>query len=128
MKSVFGYALLFVSLTACYTPKKDCKKYHTGSFEYQALIDGKLQTAKIKRTDSFLIDYSHKIPDTSTVRWINNCTYIVTKYHPKTLQDKQAYQVRIITTDKDSYTFEFSKVGGTKAKTFTAKRIPPITK
>lgn len=117
--------LLLLLLTGCYTPQNDCKKFKTGTFQYQTYANGELMKAKVVRNDSIEIDYSNlNHPDTAQIRWVNDCQYIVKKYNPKNRRDKQAYQIRIIKTNGDSYTFEFSKVGkGNNLKEITATRV-----
>src|SRR5699024_3831699 len=92
-------------MTACYSPKRDCQKFKTGTFTYSSYSNGKLIEAKIVRNDSLEIDYlDPQQPDTAKIRWVNDCEYIATKYHPKNQREKQGYQFKIVETTKDSYT------------------------
>ena|SRR5699024_4919964 len=125
MKTIVPLGFISLLLGSCYSPQNNCKKFKTGTFEYQTYANGELMKARIVRNDSMEIDYSNdQQPDTASIRWINDCEYVVRKYHPKTQIEKQAYQIKIIKTHKDSYTFEFSKVGDEqKVKSFTAHRV-----
>lgn len=124
MKSVLFCFLASLLFAACYSPQLNCKKYKTGIFEYQSYLNGELIKARIVRNDSLEIDYyDEKQPDTSKIRWVNDCEYILRKYHPKNRKEKQSFQIQIISTTKDSYTFEFSKVGESQKSQFTAKRV-----
>lgn len=124
MKTAFIYLLPFLLLTACYTPDKKCSNFKTGVFEYQTVSNGELIKAKIVRNDSLEIDYfNEKEPDTSKIRWLNDCEYVLQKYHPENSGERQTFQMKIIRTDGESYTFKFSEVGKKKSKKFTAKRI-----
>lgn len=110
-------------MASCYTPKRNCDDFKTGTFTYQSYINGKMVKTKFIRTDSLEIEYFQDDIDTSTVRWINNCTYILKKLRPKTLQERKAIQIKILTTDSSSYTFEFSVVGSPNKQTGTAVKI-----
>ena len=55
--------------------------------------------------------------DTASIRWVNDCEYILQKLHPKNMAEQKAISIRILTTSKNSYTFEFGAVGNdTKQK------------
>lgn len=124
MKRYFYFSLLTLLVTACFTPAKDCSKFKTGTFEYQTYADGELIKAKIVRNDSLEIDYYNpQEPDTSAIRWVNDCEYILRKYGAKAPGEKQSFKMRIIETEENHYTFQFSQVGEIKVKEFTATRI-----
>lgn len=124
MKAIIRFSLLLLLFSSCYSPQLNCAKYKTGTFEYQTYADGELIKATIVRNDSLEIDYyDEKEPDTSQIRWINNCTYVLKKYNPTTDSEKQRYQMKIISTAANSYTFEFSLVGEHEIKEFTATRV-----
>lgn len=126
MKTRFLLLLVPFLAAACYVPAKNCKSFKTGTFEYQTIADGKLMKAKIVRNDSLEIDYLDiNNPDTSQIRWVNNCEYILRKYNPKDASEKKTFRMRILETHgASSYTFEFSEVGENLVKEFTATRIP----
>lgn len=125
MKVVFRFLPLLLLLSSCYTRENNCKKFKTGTFEYSTYADGNLLKAKIFRNDTMEIDYFDvNNPDTASIRWVNDCEYVVRKYHPKSQVEKQAYHIEIIETNKDTYTFEFSRVGeSSQIKQITAKRV-----
>ena len=63
------------------------------------------------RTDQLEIEtYEGKI-DSASIRWVNDCEFILTKLNPKSNQDKRPIQIKILSTNLDSYTFEYSMVG-----------------
>ena len=76
---------LFVLLliTSCYSPERNCQKFKTGTFSYEALVGTEVLTTVFVRTDTLEIDYFQNKSDTSSVRWINDCEYIVQKINPK---------------------------------------------
>lgn len=98
----FGFVLL-----SCYEVKRDCKDYKTGTFKFDYLENGLKKTARFKRTDSLSIDYIEGKPDTSSVRWINDCEFILKKTHPTTMQEQKAIHMKILSTTDSSYIFEF---------------------
>ena len=58
--------------------------------------------------------------DTSSVRWINDCEYIIKNIHPKNKAEQQPIHIKILSTTADSYTFEYSIVGESKKSKGTA--------
>lgn len=124
MKKIFGVLLIAVLVVSCFTPPKDCTPFKTGTFEYQTYADGELIKAKIVRNDTIEIDYYDPMqPDTSAIRWVNDCEYILRKYNPQSAEEKASFKMKIIDTEENKYSFEFSQVGQTKVKEFTATRI-----
>lgn len=126
MKRYFYIVMLglFLTLSSCFTPEKHCDRFKTGTFEYQTYADGELIKAKIVRNDSLEIDYYNpQEPDSSAIRWINECEYVLKKYNAKSADEKQSFKMRIIETEADRYTFEFSQIGQSKVKEFSATRI-----
>lgn len=111
---VFAILLLFAS--SCYHVERNCKDFKTGTFEFSYTIDGIKTTDTFIRTDSLEIAYVNKTIDTSTVRWINDCEFIVKKLNPTSFSEQKAIHMKILSTTKDSYTFEYTIVGDLKNK------------
>jgi len=110
-KFVFLIPLLFIS---CYSTKRDCVPFHQGEFKFSQLIAGELKNSYFSRDSLYEIErYEGKI-DTATIRWVNDCECVLTKLNPKSNQEKRPIQIRIISTEKQSYTFEYSLVGDSK--------------
>ena len=42
------------------------------------------------------------------MRWINDCEYIVKKLRPKNRNEEKAIHMKILTTQGDTYTFEYN--------------------
>ncbi|MEK9603017.1 MAG: DNA topoisomerase IV [Flavobacteriaceae bacterium] len=98
-------------LFSCYSVERDCNKFHTGSFEFTSLINGEIKTSYFTRTQDLEIEnYEGKI-DSARIRWVNDCECILTKINPTTNQDKRPVQIKIISTQNNEYTFEYSLVG-----------------
>jgi len=124
MKSLTFLCFASLLLSGCYQQERKCLEFRTGTFQSQAYLNGKLITSTSVRNDSIEIDYFMGKSDTSSIRWINECEYIGTKLHPKSMADEKAIHIKILTTDKDTYTFEYGLVGTTKnKKKGTAKKI-----
>jgi hypothetical protein len=117
---VVGISILFAS---CYNIERKCADFKTGKFIFEYEVNKKKQTTFFERKDSIEIEtYNGKI-DTSTIRWVNDCEYVLTKKNPKTIQEKKAVFMKILSTTKDSYTFEFAIVGSSNKQIGTAKRV-----
>jgi len=112
--------ILFVS---CYNPERKCEDFKTGTFEYEAIIGTEILKTTFVRNDSIEIDYFRGKADTSSIRWINNCEYILRKLNPKSMADEKAIHMKILTTEKNTYTFEYNIVGQTKKERGTARRV-----
>ncbi|WP_109300711.1 DNA topoisomerase IV [Aquimarina sp. AU474] len=115
------FCILFFS--SCYQQERDCTNFHTGTFEFETLLDGELAKTTFIRNDSIEIDYFKGKSDTASIRWINDCEYILQKLHPKSMFEKKAIHMKILTTDNDTYTFEYGLVGATNKQRGTAKKI-----
>jgi hypothetical protein len=100
--------ILFISFTSCYEKERNCTDFKTGTFEFNYIIDGEEKTGRFVRTDSLNIDYFENKIDTASIRWINDCEFVMKKLHPKNMSEEKAIHMKILTTDKDSYTFEYS--------------------
>lgn len=120
----FLYLLcLALMFTGCYESDRNCADFKTGSFEFEALVGTEMFTTTIVRNDSIEIDFFQGKSDTSSIRWINNCEYIIKKLNPKNQAEKKAILIKILTTSQDQYTFEFSEVGKTQTSKGVAYRV-----
>lgn len=108
-------ALLFsFSLVSCYQQERNCTDFKTGKFEFSQEIDGKVETSVFERNDSLQIENFRGTIDTSSVRWINDCEFVLQKLHPRNREEKKSIHMKILTTNDNGYTFEYSYVGETK--------------
>lgn len=106
----------FLFLHSCYSVNRDCKDFHTGSFEFITLINGEIKTSFFSRTEDLEIEtYEGKI-DSARIRWVNDCECILTKLNPKSNQDKRPVQIKILSTKGNAYIFEYSLVGKSENK------------
>jgi hypothetical protein len=106
MKTCFSFFLLLLS-TSCYTIDRECADFKTGTFEFTYTIDGIEKTGKFIRTEMVNIDYYEGKVDSSSVRWINDCEFILKKLNPKRMAEKDAIHMKILATTNNSYTFEY---------------------
>ncbi len=124
MKRIILVYFISLFILGCYQQERKCSIFHKGTFQSESYLNGKLVTTTSVRNDSIEIDYFLGKSDTSSIRWINECEYIGTKLHPKRMADEKPIHIKILTTDKDTYTFEYGLVGVTKnKKKGTAKKI-----
>ena len=113
--------LIFIS--GCYDRERDCANFRTGTFEFEALSGTEVFKTTITRNDSIEIDFFQGKSDTSSIRWINDCEYVLEKINPKNQAEKKAILIKILATENETYTFEFSEVGKTKTSKAVARKV-----
>ncbi|CAM2891163.1 DNA topoisomerase IV [Flavobacterium frigoris] len=110
MKKLLLLPLLLL-LISCYNVERNCKDFKTGKFSFEYEVNGVKKTTVFERNDSLEIEtYNGKI-DTASIRWINDCEYILKKLHPKNMAEEKSIDMKILTTSGNTYTFEFGMVG-----------------
>ena len=107
MKRLLVIFLFAILLTSCYQIERTCIDYKTGTFSFNYTIDGVEKTGRFVRTDNYNIDYYENTIDSASVRWINDCEFILKKLHPKNKSEEDAIHMKILTTTDSSYTFEY---------------------
>tara|TARA_B100000035_G_C20536012_1_gene351748 strand:- start:85 stop:456 length:372 start_codon:yes stop_codon:yes gene_type:complete len=107
LKKFFILPLILVS---CYNVERDCNDFRTGSFEFTTSINDSIVKSTFTRTDKYEIENFNGIKDSSTIRWVNECEFILTKIKPKTNQEKRPIRIKILRTYGNSYDFEYSQV------------------
>lgn len=122
IKKIF-YFLVLTLFASCYNVERNCKDFKTGKFEFTQEIDNKKMTSVFERNDSLQIETFNGKTDTASVRWVNDCEYILQKLHPKNMQEKKAITIKILTTSKNQYQFEYSFVGDAKKQKGTVTKI-----
>lgn len=103
--------LLTILLVSCNNHERNCKDFRTGKFEFKQDIDGKTNTSTFIRTEKLQIETYNGKTDTASVRWVNDCEFILQKLHPKNMKEQKAISMKILFTEKNSYTFEYTFVG-----------------
>ena len=122
MRFITGLLLSFL-IFSCYDPERNCQDFKTGTFEYEALIGTEVLTTTFNRNDTLEIDFFKGKSDSSSIRWINDCEYIVKKINAKTMAEEKAIHMKILTTKGNEYNFEYNIVGDTNKQKGTAKKI-----
>lgn len=110
MKKILFLLFIFI-LMSCTNHERNCSDFKTGKFEFVQVVNGKKEVSIFIRTDKIQIETYKKKTDTATVRWVNDCEFILQKLHPKNRKEQRAISIKILFTEKNSYTFEYSFVG-----------------
>jgi hypothetical protein len=122
MKKILSI-LITLSLFSCYNQERNCKDFKTGKFTSETVINGKKYETSFERNDSIQIEkFDNKI-DTFSIRWINDCEYIMKNNHPKNSEEKKSIAIRILNTKDKTYTFEYSYVNESKKQKGTVTKI-----
>ena len=123
MKKITSLLALLLLCSCFESPERECKDFKTGKFQFDYEVDGVKKTTTFIRTENQEIDFYEGKSDTSSIKWINDCEYVIQKINPKNMQEKKAISMKILSTTKDSYTFEFGMVGSAEKQTGTVKKI-----
>lgn len=92
-------------------PERNCTDFKTGAFSFTTQINGVEQTTTFLRNEKIEIETFRGKKDTASVRWINDCEYVLKKISPKSRADEKSIHIKILTTSDSSYTFEYSAIG-----------------
>jgi hypothetical protein len=120
---IFAFFIILLLLISCKSPERDCKDFKTGEFSFEELIEGTLVTTRFTRNDTLEVAFFNGKIDSSSVRWINDCEFIVKKINPKSMSEEKAVHMKILFTEGEFYTFEYSLVGKTKKQRGTAQKL-----
>lgn len=111
MRYLFLFLGFSFCLTSCYDPQRECKDFKTGTFEFETYLDGDLVKTTFIRSDSVEVEVYKNKKDTASIRWINDCEYVLKSINPKNRAEENPIHMKILSTSKNSYTFEYSIVG-----------------
>ena len=115
---------LLLLLTSCYSVERNCVDFKTGVFEFSTSIKDSIVTSTFTRTDKYEIETFNGVKDSSIIKWVNECEFLLTKIRPKTNQEKRPIRIKILRTFGDQYDFEFSTVNNPdKISRGTVKRV-----
>lgn len=124
MKKILLFTACGFLLTACFKqPERNCKDFKTGKFKVEFDVKGQKHTTMLERNDSIQTETYNGKTDTTLVRWVSDCEYVVRYLHPKTMAEQKAYNIRILNTSKNSYTFEFGEVDSDVKQTGTVTKL-----
>ena len=101
-KNILVVLIVCLLLCSCYQPERDCKEYKTGTFKFTYEIGDIVKEGRFVRDDTYSIDYYDNKIDSATVRWFNECEFVL-----QDLNSKAAIQYKIISTTDSSYTFQY---------------------
>ena len=107
MRKILILAFLF---TSCYNVERNCIDFKTGVFEFSTEVNDSLVTSTFTRTNEFEIELFNGIEDSSAIKWVNDCEFLLTKLNPRTNQERRPVRIKILRTYGDKYDFEFSQV------------------
>ncbi len=107
MKKILLVFILFIS---CYDVERNCIDFKTGEFEFSSIINDSTVKSQFTRTDEFEIELFNGIVDSSSIKWVNECEFLLTKLNPRTNQEKRPVKIKILRTYGNSYDFEYSQV------------------
>ncbi|SDW36064.1 DNA topoisomerase IV [Flavobacterium degerlachei] len=110
IKSILLLPLLLL-VVSCYNVEHNCKDFKTGKFSFEYEVDGVKKTTMFERNDSIEIETFEGKTDTASIRWVNDCEYILKKLYPKNMAEEKAIAMKILSTSGNTYTFEFGMVG-----------------
>ncbi|MGC6438406.1 MAG: DNA topoisomerase IV [Flavobacteriaceae bacterium] len=119
------YCVIFslILLMSCYEVQRDCERFKTGIFQSEFTIDGQKFISEFERFSNLQIERFDGKIDSASVRWINDCEMIFKTINPQNRIEKKDIHLKILTTTKDTYTFEYGYVGDAKKQKGIAKRL-----
>lgn len=122
MKKIIVLFFLIL-LSSCYDQQRNCTDFKIGKFEFSQEIDGIKKTSTFERSENIQIETFEGKTDTASIRWVNDCEYVVQKLHPKNMAEKKAIGIKILTTSENSYTFEYGIVGSDQKQKGIARKL-----
>ncbi len=125
MKKLLLIPLLLI-VASCYHVERNCAAFKTGKFRFEYKVDGVKKVTLFERNDSIEIETFEGKTDTASIRWVNDCEYILKKTHPKNMAEEKSISMRILTTSANSYTFEFGIVGSDQKQKGTVTKISEL--
>lgn len=121
-KMKYSLSFLLLSLFSCYTPERNCNDYKVGTYKYEALVNGNLEKTIFIRNDSLQIEIYQGKTDTSKIRWVNDCEFILTPVNPESILDKYQLHMKILSTTENTYQFQYNIVGEKQKEVGIAER------
>ena len=107
------YILIIIALStliSCYDTERNCEKFKVGTFEFKTLVGDSIEKTVFYRNDSIEIEKYKGVTDTSTIRWINDCEYILKSISPESINEKKQIHFKILSTQGNQYRFEYKMV------------------
>ena len=121
-KYLFSAFILLIFLACGQPPERNCNDFKTGNFTFTATVNGEEKKTTFSRTLDLEVDeYEGKV-DSSSIRWINDCEYVLKNLNPKNKAEEKPIHIKILTTTESSYTFEYNVVGDNRKFKGTAHK------
>lgn len=115
--------LTSIAFVSCYQQERKCDDFKTGKFSFEQEINGEKHFSTFERTEDLQIETYNGKTDTASVRWINDCEFVVQKLHPKNMAEEKAIHMKILTTNESGYIFEYNIVGDVNKQRGEIKKI-----
>jgi len=122
MKKILLLPVL-LSIVSCYNVEHNCKDFKTGKFRFEYEVDGVKKVTLFERNDSIEIENFEGKIDTASIRWVNDCEYILRKLHPKNMAEEKSIDMKILSTSGNTYIFEFGIVGTAQKQKGTVTKL-----
>ena len=118
-------SILFLSIltASCYNQQRNCADFKTGTFVFEQKINGEKHSSTFIRKENIEIETYKGKTDTASIRWINDCEYVLQKLNPKNRAEQQGIHMKILTTNGNEYTFEYGLVGAVEKQKGVIKKI-----
>ena len=110
-------------LFSCYEVERNCTNFQTGNYQSTITIDGIEYKSTFFRTSDLQVENFNGVIDSTKVRWINDCEMVFKTINPKNRAEQKDIHLKILTTTKNSYKFEYGYVGDTNKQKGEAKRV-----
>ena len=68
-----GLFAIFLLLLSCYSTERNCLEFHQGTFDFETIVNGQLETSRFVRNGTTEIEYYKAQVDTADIRWVNYC-------------------------------------------------------
>ncbi|GLU45090.1 DNA topoisomerase IV [Allomuricauda sp. NBRC 101325] len=118
------FGAFFILIWACGPPpERNCSNFKTGKFSFTTTIDGEEKKTIFTRYEDVEVDEFEGKVDSSSIRWINDCEYVLKNIRPKNKEEEKSIHIKILTTAQSSYTFEYNVIGDTRKFKGTAHKV-----
>lgn len=122
-KYIYSGVLLLFIIACNRPPQRNCSDFKIGEFTFTTTLNGEEKTTRFSRTLEMEVDEFEGKIDSSSVRWINDCEYVLKNMNPKNKEEEKSIHIKILTTTDSSYTFEYNAIGDKRKFKGTAIKI-----
>ena len=122
-KMNYLFLLSFFLCFSCYEVERNCSNFKTGTYESTITINAIDYKSTFSRTSDLQVENFNGVIDSTKVRWLNDCEMVFKTINPKNRAEQKDIHLKILTTTKNSYTFEYGYVGDTNKQKGEAKSM-----